>query len=126
MATFSVVSGVTKGLKWLSNINMVLAAALALFVLILGPTLFLMQSWVQNLGGYVQALPELMLRTSPFAEDGWAGRLDHLLLGLVDELGTVRRHVHRAHLTRPHHPRIRLRCAAGPDARRFAVVHDLR
>ncbi|OZC62835.1 transporter [Rhodococcus sp. 06-621-2] len=73
LATFSVVSGVTKGLKWLSNINMVLAAALAVFVLILGPTLFLMQSWVQNLGGYVQALPELMLRTSPFSDDGWAG-----------------------------------------------------
>lgn len=73
LATFSVVSGVSKGLKWLSNINMGLAAGLALFVLILGPTLFLMQSWVQNLGGYVQALPELMLRTSPFADDGWAG-----------------------------------------------------
>lgn len=73
MATFSVVSGVAKGLKWLSNINMMLAASLALFVLILGPTLFLLQSWVQNLGGYVQALPELMLRTSPFADDGWSG-----------------------------------------------------
>ena len=73
LATFSVVSGVSKGLKWLSNINMVLAASLAIFVLVLGPTLFLMQSWVQNLGGYVQALPELMLRTSPFADDGWAG-----------------------------------------------------
>ncbi|WP_127784393.1 BCCT family transporter [Rhodococcus sp. X156] len=73
IAMFSVVSGVTKGLKWLSNINMVLAAALAIFVLLLGPTLFLMQSWVQNLGGYVQALPDLMLRTSPFADDGWAG-----------------------------------------------------
>ncbi|MBY6538020.1 BCCT family transporter [Rhodococcus sp. BP-349] len=73
LATYSVVSGVSKGLKWLSNINMALAAGLALFVLIAGPTLFLMQSWVQNLGGYVQALPELMLRTSPFAEDGWAG-----------------------------------------------------
>jgi choline/glycine/proline betaine transport protein len=73
IATFSVVSGVSKGLKWLSNINMGLAAALALFVLLLGPTLFLMQSWVQNLGGYVQALPELALRTSPFSDDGWAG-----------------------------------------------------
>ena len=73
IATFSVVSGVSKGLKWLSNINMGLAAALALFVLILGPSLFLMQSWVQNLGGYIQALPELALRTSPFSDDGWAG-----------------------------------------------------
>ena len=72
IATFSVVTGVSKGLKWLSNINMAMAGALALFVLILGPTLFLMQSWVQNLGGYVQALPELALRTSPFADDGWA------------------------------------------------------
>ena len=73
LATFSVVTGVSKGLKWLSNINMAMAASLALFVLILGPTLFLMQSWVQNLGGYIQALPELMLRTAPFADDGWAG-----------------------------------------------------
>ncbi|WP_199256969.1 BCCT family transporter [Tomitella fengzijianii] len=71
MATLSVVSGVTKGLKWLSNINMVLAALLALFVLALGPTLFLAQAWVQNLGGYVQALPQMMLRTAPFSDDTW-------------------------------------------------------
>ena len=50
-----------------------MAAALAVFVLIAGPSLFLMQSWVQNLGGYIQALPELMLRTSPFSDDGWTG-----------------------------------------------------
>ncbi len=73
LATFSVVSGVTKGLRWLSNINMALAAGLALFVLLLGPSLFLLQSWVQNLGGYVQAFPKMMLRTSPLADDGWAG-----------------------------------------------------
>ncbi|AKN18668.1 BCCT family transporter [Mycobacterium haemophilum] len=69
--TASVVSGVSRGLKWLSNINMSLAAALALFVLLLGPTLFLLQSWVQNLGGYVQSLPQFMLRTAPFSHDGW-------------------------------------------------------
>ncbi len=73
LATFSVVSGVSRGLKWLSNINMVMAASLAIFVLVLGPTLFLLQSWVQNMGGYIEALPALMLRTSPFADDGWAG-----------------------------------------------------
>ncbi|MGP3319568.1 BCCT family transporter [Mycobacteroides abscessus] len=70
-ATLSVVSGVSKGLKWLSNINMMLAAALTAFVLLLGPTLFLLQSWVQNLGGYIQSLPALMLRTAPFSHDGW-------------------------------------------------------
>ncbi len=73
LAIYSVVSGVSKGLRWLSNINMTLAALLALFVFLLGSTLFLLQSWVQNLGNYVQALPELMLRTAPFSDDGWAG-----------------------------------------------------
>ncbi|QNG21596.1 BCCT family transporter [Rhodococcus triatomae] len=73
LAIYSVVSGVSRGLRWLSNINMTLAAILAGFVLVLGSTLFLVQSWVQNLGNYVQALPELMLRTSPFSDDGWAG-----------------------------------------------------
>ena len=73
LATFSVVSGVSKGLKWLSNTNMLLAAALALFVMLLGPTLFLLKAFVQNLGIYIQSLPELMLRTSPFSDGEWLG-----------------------------------------------------
>ncbi len=73
IATASVVSGVSRGLKWLSNINMALAAALAGFVLLLGPTLFLLEAWVQNLGGYLQSLPSLMLRTGPFTDGAWLG-----------------------------------------------------
>ncbi len=71
VATASVVSGVSKGLKWLSNINMLLAALLALFVMLLGPTLFLLQAFVQNLGTYIQSLPEFMLRTAPFSDGQW-------------------------------------------------------
>jgi choline/glycine/proline betaine transport protein len=78
IATFSVLSGVDKGLKWLSNINMGLAAMLLLFVLLLGPTVFLLQAWVGNLGGYLSVLPEYMLRTAPFdnadpINDPWLG-----------------------------------------------------
>lgn len=73
IATVSVVSGVSKGLKWLSNVNMLLAAALALFVMLLGPTLFLLQAFVQNLGVYIQSLPALMLRTAPFTDGEWLG-----------------------------------------------------
>jgi len=73
IAALSVVSGVGRGLKWLSNVNMVLAGLLAGFVLIAGPTLFLAQAWVQNLGSYVQSLPELMLRTGPFTDGAWLG-----------------------------------------------------
>ena len=65
IATLSVASGVDKGLKWLSNINMGLAAALLLFVLFAGPTLLLLQSWVGNLGGYIAILPENSLRMAP-------------------------------------------------------------
>ncbi|MCH8563325.1 BCCT family transporter [Nesterenkonia sp. YGD6] len=63
IATFSVITGVNKGLKWLSNFNMVLAALLALFVLIAGPTLFLLQSLVGNLGEYLMAFPQLLFET---------------------------------------------------------------
>ena len=73
LATFSVVSGVSRGLKWLSNINMMLAGLLAGFVMLAGPTLFLMQAWVQNLGNYLTSLPELMLRTGPFTDGQWLG-----------------------------------------------------
>lgn len=76
IATFSVVSGVNKGLKWLSNFNMVLAALLALFVLIAGPTLFLMQSFVGNLGEYLMAFPQLMFESGASYvggdEGGWS------------------------------------------------------
>jgi choline/glycine/proline betaine transport protein len=74
IATLSVVSGVYKGLKWLSNINMGLAAGLMTFVLLAGPTLFLLNAWIHNLGGYFAALPEYMLRMAPLdtaAGDTW-------------------------------------------------------
>ena len=52
LATASVVSGVGRGIKWLSNFNMGLAALFLLFVLIAGPTLFLLREFVQNFGDY--------------------------------------------------------------------------
>lgn len=64
VATLSVVTGVHKGLKWLSNINMSMAAFLALFVLFAGPTLFLLQHLVANAGEYGMALPQFMFETN--------------------------------------------------------------
>lgn len=73
IATWSVVSGVHKGLKWLSNINMSVAAMLALVVLVLGPTIFLLQSIPQNAGSYLAQLPQTALHVGPFSSDGWEG-----------------------------------------------------
>ncbi|WAC65964.1 BCCT family transporter [Agrococcus sp. SL85] len=73
LATLSVITGLDRGLKWLSNINMSLAGLLALFVLLLGPTLVILQSIVANTGSYIASLPGIALETWPLATDGWAG-----------------------------------------------------
>lgn len=75
-ATISVVTGLDKGIKYLSNTNMVLAVVLVLAVLALGPTLFLAREFVQNLGSYLQNFLGLSFTTLPFyGEDGttWLG-----------------------------------------------------
>jgi choline/glycine/proline betaine transport protein len=77
IATISVVTGVDKGIKWLSNVNMGLAVVLLLAVLVLGPaTLFVLREFVQSLGSYLQNFFGLSLRTLPFyGSDGasWLG-----------------------------------------------------
>ncbi|KTT58472.1 choline transporter [Pseudomonas oryzihabitans] len=60
----SAVSGVEKGIQWLSNTNMVLAVALALFVFIVGPTLLMLNLLPTAIGDYINLLPEMMARTS--------------------------------------------------------------
>lgn len=71
IATWSVVSGVHKGLKWLSNTNMSIAALLALVVFLVGPTIFLLKAFPQNVGSYLGQLPTTMWQTGPFTSDGW-------------------------------------------------------
>ena len=53
IATLSVLSGLSKGIKLLSEINIILALGLMLFVLIAGPTIQLMRDLVQNMGLYL-------------------------------------------------------------------------
>ncbi|SCX09621.1 High-affinity choline transport protein [Agrobacterium sp. DSM 25558] len=60
MATVSVATGLDKGIKFLSNLNMLMAVALMLFVFVMGPTTFLLRAFVQNLGAY---LDQFVLRT---------------------------------------------------------------
>lgn len=67
LATFSVVSGLDRGLKWLSNINVVFAGVLLLAVLALGPTLFLLREFVQSLGVYLASVVPMMFNVSAYA-----------------------------------------------------------
>ncbi|TDL31090.1 BCCT family transporter [Jeotgalibacillus sp. S-D1] len=59
-------TGISKGIKWLSNINMSLAVLLLFAMLVLGPTLFILNLFVNTLGEYLQNLPRMGLRLSPF------------------------------------------------------------
>ena len=71
LATLSAASGVDKGIKFLSNLNLSLAALLLVVVLALGPTVFLLRDLVANIGYYLQNLLQLSFQTMPFAgQDG--------------------------------------------------------
>jgi choline/glycine/proline betaine transport protein len=69
VATASVVSGVDRGIRRLSEINLVAAIVLMLFLLIGGPTLFLLNSTVQNTGHYLQNLLTLGSWTETYMRD---------------------------------------------------------
>ncbi|MFD3533060.1 BCCT family transporter [Streptomyces sp. NPDC058664] len=59
----SAVSGVEKGIQWLSNTNMVLAGVLALFVFVAGPTIIVLDLLPTSLAAYIGDLPQLAGRT---------------------------------------------------------------
>ncbi len=61
-STASALSGVGKGIKWLSNINMVLSIALLAFFLLFGATFFGLKALVVGLWDYVIALPDMTFR----------------------------------------------------------------
>ena len=65
-ATMSVVAGLDSGVKVLSEWNIRIAAALLLFVLVVGPTVYIFSSFWQNVGFYIQRLPQLALWTETY------------------------------------------------------------
>ncbi|KGM13887.1 BCCT family transporter [Cellulomonas bogoriensis] len=67
IATASVVSGLDRGLKWLSNINVGLAGVLLVVLLVLGPTLFLLREFVQSIGVYLSTVVPMTFNVSAFA-----------------------------------------------------------
>ena len=60
----SAVSGVDKGIQYLSNTNMVLALILAVFVFVVGPTVFILNMIPTGLGTYIQHIIEYSSRTN--------------------------------------------------------------
>ncbi len=76
IALMSVLAGLDKGVKRLSEINMLLAFLLLLFVIVMGPTLAILSGFFDNLGAYLQYFPAL---SNPIGREdvnftqGWTG-----------------------------------------------------
>jgi choline/carnitine/betaine transport len=68
----SAVSGIAKGIQWLSNINMVLAGILALFVFVAGPTILILNLIPTAIGDYFGNMAQMAARTAATGGDATA------------------------------------------------------
>jgi choline/glycine/proline betaine transport protein len=73
LALVSVCSGLDKGIKRLSQLNMIMAVALLLFVLVAGPSLFLLQALVQNTGAYLSDIVHNTFNLFAYQKTDWLG-----------------------------------------------------
>ena len=73
LAIFSAISGVGKGVKILSELNLTLAFCLLIFVLVTGPTLYLLSAFSDNIGTYLSNLVQLSFKTYVYEQEhtGW-------------------------------------------------------
>ncbi|MGG4458541.1 BCCT family transporter [Brevibacillus porteri] len=67
----SATTGLDRGIKYLSNTNLVLALLLLLLTLVLGPTSFIFDAFTSTLGSYLNNLISMSLRLTPFTQGTW-------------------------------------------------------
>ena len=73
LAVVSVTTGLEKGIRRLSETNMVLAVLLLLIVLVLGPTVFLLQAFMQNTGAYLSDIVRNTFNLFAYEKTDWIG-----------------------------------------------------
>ena len=78
IATISVVSGVNKGIRRLSEGNLIFALLLLIFVFIAGPTQFLLKSFSANLGNYIQTIVKTSFETDRFESNQFSTTVFYL------------------------------------------------
>ena len=73
LATLSVATGLDKGVKRLSELNLLLAVVLLTLILILGPTALLLKSFVENTGGYLSDIVNKTFNLFAYEPTDWLG-----------------------------------------------------
>ena len=71
IATMSVFTGLDRGVKYLSTANMYLAAIFMAFIVVVGPTSYILGAFTQSLGYYMTELPEMSFWTETFKGTHW-------------------------------------------------------
>ena len=71
VATGSVILGIDSGVRVLSEINVRIAVGFLLFILAVGPTIFIFDSFLQNVGDYLVKVPRLGLWTESYSGTNW-------------------------------------------------------
>ncbi|NJA56299.1 BCCT family transporter [Streptomyces sp. NEAU-H3] len=69
----SAFTGLHGGVKWLSSVNLVIAAVLMVFVFVTGPTVFLLDALPSSAGGYLDRLVAMASSTGAFGDEKWLG-----------------------------------------------------
>ncbi|MER7173160.1 BCCT family transporter [Streptomyces mesophilus] len=69
----SAFSGLHKGVKWLSTLNIVLAACLMTFIFVIGPTVYILDAIPASVGNYLINLIPMATRTGAFTDSSWLG-----------------------------------------------------
>ncbi|REJ05381.1 BCCT family transporter [Halobacillus trueperi] len=64
-------TGLEKGIKWLSNLNLALCLVLLLFVFFAGPTVFILNSFTLGIGDYISNFVGYSLRLTPYEGGSW-------------------------------------------------------
>src|SRR5690554_2233150 len=77
----SVVAGMDKGIKRLAMLNMVIATALMLFVFLLGPTIFILETFLQNTGSYLNNIVERTFNLQAYSRSDWIGNWTLFIFG---------------------------------------------
>ncbi|WP_433959176.1 glycine betaine uptake BCCT transporter [Cytobacillus horneckiae] len=62
-------SGLSKGIQYLSNVNMILAVVLVLMTFVLGPTILILNMFTDTIGGYIQNIVQMSFRISPLNDE---------------------------------------------------------
>lgn len=73
LAVISVATGLDKGIKILSETNMILAVCLLLLIFVLGPTVFLLQAYLQNIGDYLADIVHNTFNLFAYKKTNWIG-----------------------------------------------------